>query len=78
MRCYPFSSRTHAHDLVVSPVPKTPVGKIPMTNVIGVLRGERPTAGILASHYDTAQPAANGQSFAQKPCPSHRRRGLIP
>ena len=32
----------------------TPVGKIPMTNVIGVLRGEKPTVVILAGHYDTA------------------------
>jgi Zn-dependent M28 family amino/carboxypeptidase len=32
----------------------TPVGNIPMTNLIGVLRGESPTIVILAGHYDTA------------------------
>jgi Zn-dependent M28 family amino/carboxypeptidase len=32
----------------------TPVGDIPMTNVIGVIHGENPTVVILAGHYDTA------------------------
>jgi Zn-dependent M28 family amino/carboxypeptidase len=32
----------------------TPVGNLPMTNLIGVLRGESPTIVILAGHYDTA------------------------
>jgi hypothetical protein len=32
----------------------TPVGNIPMTNLIGVLHGETPTVVILAGHYDTA------------------------
>jgi Zn-dependent M28 family amino/carboxypeptidase len=32
----------------------TPVGDIPMTNVIGVIHGETPTVVILAGHYDTA------------------------
>ena len=32
----------------------TPGGDIPMTNVIGVIHGENPTAVILAGHYDTA------------------------
>ncbi len=31
------------------------MGKIPMTNVIGVINGERPTVVILAGHYDTAR-----------------------
>ena len=35
-------------------VAATPVGDIPMTNLIGVLRGESPTVVILAGHYDTA------------------------
>jgi Zn-dependent M28 family amino/carboxypeptidase len=35
-------------------VATTPVGDIPMTNLIGVLRGESPTVVILAGHYDTA------------------------
>jgi Zn-dependent M28 family amino/carboxypeptidase len=30
------------------------MGKIPMTNVIGVIPGENPTVVILAGHYDTA------------------------
>jgi Zn-dependent M28 family amino/carboxypeptidase len=30
------------------------MGKIPMTNVIGVIHGENPTVVILAGHYDTA------------------------
>jgi hypothetical protein len=36
-------------------VATTPVGDIPMTNVIGVLRGESPRVLILAGHYDTAR-----------------------
>jgi hypothetical protein len=32
----------------------TPVGNIPMTNLVGVLHGETPTVVILAGHYDTA------------------------
>jgi len=36
-------------------VAATPVGNIPMTNVIGVVRGESPTVFILAGHYDTAR-----------------------
>jgi len=32
----------------------TPMGEIPMTNVIGVIHGENPTVVILAGHYDTA------------------------
>jgi Zn-dependent M28 family amino/carboxypeptidase len=36
-------------------VAATPVGEIPMTNVIGVVRGEKPTVLILAGHYDTAR-----------------------
>jgi Zn-dependent M28 family amino/carboxypeptidase len=36
-------------------VAATPVGEIPMTNVIGVVRGERTTVLILAGHYDTAR-----------------------
>ena len=36
-------------------VSTTPVGDIPMTNVIGVLHGESPTVVILAGHYDTAR-----------------------
>ena len=35
-------------------VATTPVGNIPMTNLIGVLRGESATVVILAGHYDTA------------------------
>jgi Zn-dependent M28 family amino/carboxypeptidase len=35
-------------------VATTLVGNIPMTNLIGVLRGESPTVVILAGHYDTA------------------------
>ena len=35
-------------------VATTPMGKIPMTNVIGVIHGENPTVVILAGHYDTA------------------------
>jgi Zn-dependent M28 family amino/carboxypeptidase len=35
-------------------VATTPVGNIPMTNLIGVLRGESPTVVVLAGHYDTA------------------------
>jgi Zn-dependent M28 family amino/carboxypeptidase len=35
-------------------VATTPIGKIPMTNVIGVIHGENPTVVILAGHYDTA------------------------
>jgi Zn-dependent M28 family amino/carboxypeptidase len=35
-------------------VATTPVGDIPMTNLIGVLRGESPTVVTLAGHYDTA------------------------
>jgi Zn-dependent M28 family amino/carboxypeptidase len=35
-------------------VATTPVGAVPMTNLIGVLRGESPTVVILAGHYDTA------------------------
>src|SRR5438034_960439 len=33
----------------------TPVGDIPMTNLVGVLHGESPTVVILAGHYDTAK-----------------------
>jgi Zn-dependent M28 family amino/carboxypeptidase len=33
----------------------TPVGNIPMTNLIGVLRGESSTVVVLAGHYDTAR-----------------------
>src|SRR5262249_48782787 len=36
-------------------VATTPVGDIPMTNVIGVLRGESPKLLILAGHYETAR-----------------------
>jgi Zn-dependent M28 family amino/carboxypeptidase len=36
-------------------VAATPVGNIPMTNVIGVVRGENPTVLILGGHYDTAR-----------------------
>ena len=39
----------------------TPVGDIPMTNVIGVIHGENPTVVILAGHYDTA--TINGVRF---------------
>jgi Zn-dependent M28 family amino/carboxypeptidase len=35
-------------------VATTPVGDVPMTNLIGALRGESPTVVILAGHYDTA------------------------
>jgi Zn-dependent M28 family amino/carboxypeptidase len=42
-------------------VATTPVGGIPMTNVIGVIRGEIPTVVILAGHYDTA--TVNGARF---------------
>jgi Zn-dependent M28 family amino/carboxypeptidase len=35
-------------------VATTPIGKIPMTNVIGVIHGENPTVVVLAGHYDTA------------------------
>jgi len=35
-------------------VATTPMGKIPMTNVIGVIHRENPTVVILAGHYDTA------------------------
>ena len=42
-------------------VATTPMGKIPMTNVIGVTHGENPTVVILAGHYDTA--AINGVRF---------------
>ena len=42
-------------------VATTPMGKIPMTNVIGVIHGENPTVVILAGHYDTA--AINGVRF---------------
>jgi IS5 family transposase len=33
----------------------TPVGDIPMTNLIGTLRGESSTVVVLAGHYDTAR-----------------------
>ena len=36
-------------------VATTPIGKIPMTNVMGVIDGENPTVVILAGHYDTAR-----------------------
>jgi Zn-dependent M28 family amino/carboxypeptidase len=36
-------------------VAKTPVGEIPMTNVIAVLRGESTTVLLLAGHYETAR-----------------------
>jgi len=39
----------------------TPLGGIPMTNVIGVIHGENPTVVILAGHYDTA--TINGVRF---------------
>jgi hypothetical protein len=39
----------------------TPLGNIPMTNLIGALRGESPTVVILAGHYDTA--TINGVLF---------------
>ena len=42
-------------------VAATPVGNIPMTNVIGVLHGESPNVVILAGHYDTA--AIDGVRF---------------
>ena len=42
-------------------VATTPVGDIPMTNVIGVIHGENPTVVILAGHYDTA--TINGVRF---------------
>ena len=36
-------------------VATTPMGKIPMVNVMGVISGENPTVVILAGHYDTAR-----------------------
>jgi Zn-dependent M28 family amino/carboxypeptidase len=36
-------------------VATTPMGRIPMVNVIGVINGESPTVVILAGHYDTAR-----------------------
>lgn len=42
-------------------VATTPVGDIPMTNIIGVVRGASPTVVILAGHYDTAR--LNGVRF---------------
>jgi Zn-dependent M28 family amino/carboxypeptidase len=36
-------------------VATTPIGKIPMTNVMGVIDRENPTVVILAGHYDTAR-----------------------
>jgi Zn-dependent M28 family amino/carboxypeptidase len=36
-------------------VATTPMDKVPMTNVIGVINGESPTVVILAGHYDTAR-----------------------
>jgi Zn-dependent M28 family amino/carboxypeptidase len=36
-------------------VATTPIGKVPMTNVMGVINGENPTVVILAGHYDTAR-----------------------
>ena len=36
-------------------VATTPMGKIPMVNVMGVINGENPTVVILAGHYDTAR-----------------------
>jgi len=33
----------------------TPIGDIPMTNLVGVLHGESPTVVVLAGHYDTAR-----------------------
>ncbi len=36
-------------------VATTPIGDIPMTNVIGVFHGKTPTVIILAGHYDTAK-----------------------
>ena len=36
-------------------VATTPMGKIPMTNVIGVIKKESPTVVVLAGHYDTAR-----------------------
>ena len=36
-------------------VATTPVGDIPMTNLVGLLHGESPTVIILAGHYDTAK-----------------------
>jgi glutaminyl-peptide cyclotransferase len=40
------------HDSFVA---TTPIGDIPMTNVIGVFHGKTPTVIILAGHYDTAR-----------------------
>jgi Zn-dependent M28 family amino/carboxypeptidase len=36
-------------------VAKTPVGEIPMTSVIGILRGDSPTVLILGGHYESAR-----------------------
>ena len=36
-------------------VATTPMGKIPMVNVMGAINGENPTVVILAGHYDTAR-----------------------
>jgi len=36
-------------------VATTPVGDIPMTNLVGIVQGESPTVVILAGHYDTAK-----------------------
>ena len=40
------------HDSFVA---TTPVGDIPMTNLVGLLHGESPTIVVLAGHYDTAR-----------------------
>jgi hypothetical protein len=37
--------------------PKTPIGEIPMINIIGTIPGRRPERIILASHYDTKRTA---------------------
>jgi Zn-dependent M28 family amino/carboxypeptidase len=36
-------------------VAATPMGKVPMTNVMGIIHGEDPSVVILAGHYDTAR-----------------------
>ena len=36
-------------------VATTPLGDVPMTNVIGVIRGDSPTVVVLAGHYETAR-----------------------
>ena len=36
-------------------VATTPLGDVPMTNVIGMIRGDSPTVVVLAGHYETAR-----------------------